>query len=387
MKTTKALFSSALILGAGLTAVSIGHASVAVGTNSEGFLTGKIGFQQSDNIFLTDTNEKSSGIFTLEPGFDVEFGTDALTVNTFSISEEFLRFTSASDQNNELLHVNYDGTFEGPPYRISLTMGFNQFARNTRDAVLPGTLAESELFDVDSLFEWSDPDGFLGSPFTDFDLGIAWEEGSYKPSEFRDHRTLTLPINAYYELSSDIDLSVGYRYVSTSQRRAADSQTHFFNVGVRGQFSPQLTGTVRAGYLDLEIDSFGVVPKRSAGTVGIESELDWAYSEKTAFNFKVNNDYVIAATGHTQEGLTFAAGFTADATDTVSLDSGLSYSNYIYKQSPREDDFWKFHIGGTVRINDYFDLHGRFSYQDNSSNQLGSSYSAGVVEISTSFRY
>ena len=387
MKTTKALFSTALAFGVGMAALSTGHASVAVGTNSEGFLTGTIGFEHADNIFLTDTNDKSSGIFTLEPGVAVEFGTDALAVNTLTITEEFLRYTSASSQNNELAHINYDGTYDGPPYRISTTMGFNQYARNTRDAVLPGMMVENEVFDVDLLFEWDVEGGYLGTPLTMFDLGLSYEENSYEPSAMRDRRIFSLPFNAYFPINDALDYSIGYRYQSATLRRAPDRDGHFFNLGFRGEFSPKLNGTVRAGYITSDIDAFGLVPSKNISGFGFEGEFDYAYSEQVDVNVKIGNDYSIAATGHTQEALTIDLGVMAAVNDNVSLDGGLSYGNYVYKQSPRDDDYWTFTLGGKFRLNEYFDLHARYTFQDNSSNQVGASFDNNSFQISTSFRY
>jgi hypothetical protein len=373
---------SIFVIAAAAVAISPAYASFPIGTGSEGFITGDVGIKYDDNIYLTGTAAKSSAVYNVTPGVSLEFGTDALAKNILTLSEEIVRYSSASSQDNELAHVNYTGQYSDEKLKIDFKAGFNEIAQNTRDAKLVGAIAEHSETSAVPTFEW------VVSPKTAFSLGGNWMEKQYDNSPgFVDSTTWELPANFYYEIAPKLQASVGYRYRSTDQDAAVDSTDNFFNLGARGTFTPKLTGTLQIGYTDRDIKRFGTVAPRSESTVGIESKFDYDYSAKTKLRASIKNDFASSAAGSTQEVLTLTGGINSALTTEFSVDANLNYNNYQYTGTTREEDFWSLDLAGTYKYNKYVSFKGGYKYQNNSSNAAGSDFTNNQFSVAAVIRY
>lgn len=381
--TTKSIASFLALATAALTTA---HASFEISPGTDVFLTGTAGVKYSDNIFLASSKEKSSTIIDVQPGFSLEMGSAALTKNVFTYSEDFVTYTDASSQNTELAEVQYDGKYSDDKLTLKLNAGYHQLAQNSRDIRLNGVIVHTDVTNVTPTVE------VIVSPKTTLGAGVDYENYHYQNAGFTDLTSVAVPLNAYYEIEPKLQASVGYRYRNNSlDLPGANSDDNYFNVGARGEFDPKLTGLVTVGYNYRDIKAVTVNGVRIAGRtetgVGLESQLQYAYDEKTNFTFTAKNDFANAATGDTQKVFTIGAGFSSALTDVLTVDGSLNYSNFKYVSSSRADDFYMGHLGLTYSYNANVKFNAAYDYQDNSSNLSGASFTNNVFGVSVIVRY
>ena len=381
--TTKTLAGIAILAA---TALTTAQASFEISPGTNVFLTGTAGFKYDDNIYLTHSGEKSSGIFDLAPGFSLEMGSAALTKNIFTYSEDFVNYTDASSQNTQLANVQYDGNYKDDKLTLRLNAGYHQAAQNSRDVRLAGIVVETDTTNVTPTAEYKvDPKTTLGA-------GFDYENYEYKPSGLVNLETWTVPLVAYYEVAPKLEVGGGYRYRDNSpDSPVAKSDDNYFNFSARGDFDPKLTGTVDVGYNQRTIKSITVGGVHTSGRtesgLGFDAALAYAYDEKTKFNFTAKDDFGNAATGDSEKLVQFSAGATSEISDILTVDGNLFYTNFKYVTSSRQDDYYVASVGLTYKFDKHLSVRGGYSYQNDSSNVSGVSFNDNVFSVSLSARY
>ena len=368
------------ILALSVLSSSSAFAAFPVGAG-EAFLTGSAGYKYDDNLYLSNTGAKSTGVATFTPGVSIEFGADALAKNILTFSEQFIRYTSASSQDNELAQANYTGSYSDSKSKINLTASYAENAQNNRDARLNGIIVENTLESVNPKFEWA------LSPKTAFDVAVLWENNNYKTKGFSDRTSWSVPLNFYYEVAPKLQASAGYRHRTDDQDGAADGSDNFYNLGARGEFTPKLSGTFNIGYNERTTKSFGTTRSSKDSSVGIISKFDFAFSQKTQFRASIGNDYQNGGTGATQQMLKIGGGVTSALSEQLSVDASLDYSKNDYLVGSRSDDLWHLNAGAIYKYNQYFSFKGEYTYQNNASNVAGSDFKSNVFAVSASVRY
>jgi len=371
---------SVLLVAVTAASLSSAQAAFPVG-DGEAFLTGSVGYKSNDNLYLSNTGKKSSGVLVFTPGISVEFGTDALAKNILTFSETFNRYSSASSQDTELANVRYTGSYSDDKSKINVTAGYAQNAQNNRDARLNGIIVKNTIESVKPTLEWT------MSPKTAFGIGAEWENNNYKNVGFSDRDSWSVPLDFYYEIAPKLQASAGYRYRADSQTGAPDSTDNYFNLGARGEFDPKLHGTFSVGYDQHKIKSFGTTAKRDESTIGLDAKFDYDFSEKTKLRAGFSNGYVPAATGATQRIAKISGGGTSEVTTELSLDASLEYSTNKYIGTTRTDDLWNLDLGATYKVNKYVSVKGGYTYQNNSSTSSALDFKNSIFAVSASVRY
>ena len=223
---------SLALLAATAASLTSAYAAFPVG-DGEAFLTGTASYSQTDNLYLSKVSTKSTAVATFTPGISVEFGGDALAKNILSFSEQFVRYASASSQNNELFNAKYDGSYSDDKSKITFGAAYVESAQNNRDARLNGIIVENTTESINAGFDWT------LSPKTSFNVNPSWENSDYSTLGFTDRTSWTLPLNFAYEIAPKLKSTGGYRYRNDSQKAGPDSTDHFFNLGATGEFTPQ----------------------------------------------------------------------------------------------------------------------------------------------------
>lgn len=368
------------MLAAAAATLTSAYAAFPVGSG-EAFLTGDVGYSYDDNVYLSSANSKSTGILTVTPGISIDFGTDALTKNTFSFTEKFVRYTSASSQNNELATVRYNGLYTDAKSSVGLTASYAENAQNNRDAKLNGVIVENNLTTVNPTFSWT------VSPKTAVDAALTWETNEYKTATFSDRESWTLPLGLSYEISPKLRATAGYRYTTDDQQGAADGFGHFYNLGAKGDFTPKLSGSFSVGFNERTTKRFGLIAGKTDSGVGLISSFDYAYSDKTKFTASVGNDYQNSGTGATQEVFKLGGSVNTAISEVLSLNASLDYSKNDYLIGGRSDDLWSTKVGVNYNYNKYVKLSGSYAYQDNDSSVASSTFKANNFSVSASIRY
>jgi polysaccharide biosynthesis protein VpsM len=345
---------------------------------SEMFITATGAASYNDNVFLADTAKKNSFVFDEIPGLEIDDNTNADTKGTLTSNEDFVQYASFSHQNTELNHTDFNGNYSDDKLLLDLDAGFNQFAQNTRETVgvaQNGVLVHRDVTNVTPNGEWT------LSEKTKLGVGFNYNDDHYKTAGFQSLTVYEVPVNVYYEVAPKLSASAGYRYRS-SQIAGNDSTDNYFNVGGRGEFTPKLHGTVNVGYLQRD-PSHG----SKQAEVGLESNLEYDFSEKTTFRLGASNDFSNAATGGSEKVLSFTGDASSKLSEQFTADLVVSYNETRYAGSIRTDDY----VEGTGTIsylyNKYLTFSGSYTYRNNSSTLAGVQFSNNVVSGSVTVRF
>ncbi len=111
-KLCTTLLAGGFVVVLGL-AANKASAIAPIGDDASLFVTGVATVAYNDNIFLSSSDAKSSGVYDLVPGLSYEYGTTgALTKGFVRVSEDFQEFSSYSSINNQLFNGEFSNTYE-----------------------------------------------------------------------------------------------------------------------------------------------------------------------------------------------------------------------------------------------------------------------------------
>jgi len=361
-----------------LTLFSTAYAVLPYREGSEVFITGTGSAGYNDNVFLAHTAKKNSFVFDEIPGLEIDDNTNADTKGMLTSKEDFVQYASVSHQNTELNHTDFNGEYSDDKLLLDLDAGFNQFAQNTRETVgvVPnGVIVRNDVTNATPNGEWT------LSEKTKLGLGFNYNDDHYKTPGFTSLTVYEVPANVYYEVAPKLSASAGYRY-RYSQVIGNNSTDNYFNVGGRGEFTPKLHGTVNVGYLQRD-PSHG----SKQAEVGLESNLEYDFSEKTTFRLGASNDFSNASTGGSEKVLSITGEATSKLSEQFTADLAVSYSHIRYAGSTRTDDY----VEGTGTLsylyNKYLTFSGSYTYRNNSSTLAGVQFGNNVVAASVTVRF
>jgi predicted porin len=201
---------------------------------------------------------------------------------------------------------------------------------------------------------------------------------------FTNSDILTLPVDAYYAVTPKTDVSIGYAYnKTTTQNGIGDSKGSFFNIGMRGQFAPKLSGQVRVGEDELK-------PKvgQSTKQLGVESSLNYAYSPRTSFSLYANNEFAPSSAGNQTEVFStgLAGNFTLSEQWSASVSVGTSSTKYLTSPS-RTDRFVDASVSLSYVVTSYLDLQASYLYRSNSSPLEALTFDDNLTTLTAACRF
>jgi maltoporin len=354
----------------------------SVGDNLDVFFDGSSSLRWSSNLFRDDTDEVDDLVWTVKPGFEFNFGRGAsnadLVLNT---SYEILRYEDNSDVDVELAHVQALGSYESARLLVSGSASFDErqsSSSNSDDVNLDADLARSEVVDAgfDAEYQYS-------SKFS-FGFGVNYNDLKYvevDAGNFADTEAVTLPFDVFYELTPKLDLSLGYINRETDVEGGSDGDydktTEFYNVGLRGDLLPKLSGSLKLGYIDDE--------QADEGMFGADLDLSYAVSQKLTSSLLLSRDYSVSGTGQTieKDSVTVRASYAIDAKYSVSGNLGYEQRDY----AARDDDQYSLGLRLSYKLDQNWRLGAGYTYSETDSSQAASSYTDHSLSLSASLRY
>ncbi len=332
-----------------------------------------------DNIYLRDANKQSDYSATISPGVEIDFGgADRKAASlVFEYREDIVRYASKNNLDTSNSNLALKGRYETARYNVNGLASWRQIQQNTVDARLDGTLVKREITNLAIAGEYK-----ISTLFS-LGTGISYDEVVYKHSTFRNSEKITIPLNLYYNITPNYALSVGYRFRDTTVRKGNNRQTHFFNVGIRGEILPRLNGSIHVGY-----DYVDISHQKSRSGLGTDANLSYLLTPKARLILAFSKDFNTAANGSITDktGGTLAAKY--DINPLWSADAHVGYTEQAYKDSSgRTDHITSVGVGVSYTPESYLRFSAGYSLQVNDStiNRLG--YTNNVFDISASLRY
>lgn len=344
---------------------------MAVGDGAELFVTGTLGIRSDDNIFMSKKAE-SDVIFDINPGVDLTFGKNAQLKGSLTLVDSFSNYSDNSKLNTNLFASNFTSNYEdGSKLKLGFNLGYNELNQNQidirgltrRDVFTTGATTEVEV-----------------SQITSIGAGIAFAHENYKRKGFTDSDSLTVPINFYYKWTPKTDLSVGYRYRDYAIDLGSDSTDHFFNVGLRGELSPKLTGTILVGLNSRKLDRGG-----DDTQLGLDANISYELTPKSRLTFGANNDFGTSPQGQQQKNFSLNGGISSQISDEWSVNAGLNFRATDY--GTRTDDYVELNLGASYIVNANIRILGGYTYRSYASDIASAEFKNNVFSISANFRY
>lgn len=375
------LRSPLLLVAIGIASLGAGplaRAFVATGPDDELFVTGTASAEYNDNLFLSHSNAKSDEIFDLVPGLDWEFGKNAVNKGSISVGDDVQIFASDSNLNTNLPSASFVDAFDDSKTKLNFDGNYQRLDQATRDVHLVGTLINRNWYHLDGTGEEALTDK------TSVSLGAIYDNTDYLKAGFENWEWVQIPAKYYYRIDPKLDVSAGFTYQNNVVGApGVDSSQYFYNVGLRGEILPKLSGELSVGYQEIEFKKGG-----STGGLGAISNFSYAYSPKTTFSFSVNNTYgysPVGGTAYKDFGVT--GGVTSAISDQWRVGGQLSYNDFNYITSTEKDNFYAGQLSLTYVYNAWVSMVGTYAYSQDASNLASISYTDNTLTLALKVKY
>ena len=347
--------------------------------NTELFATFNASIADNSNIFLNHNNAKSALIMDAVPGLAFESGKDTSDTQTkATIAEDFQQYASGESFSKALASGTIFSRYNDDKTKLSFDGEFYQLDQPEVGLQNLNFLAERNLTILDGSGEFSLTDK------SSIGASIVYNDTSYKNGGFTDWSYWQVPINYYWKVEPKLDLSAGFRYRdNTLGNGGIDSKDYYYNIGARGEFSPDFTGEFDIGYNQLSLDGRG-----KQGALGLDSKFTYAYSPKTSFSLSLNDDYGYSALGgggYREPNVNLSANSSLDS--QWSVFGQVTYGQYNYITTSQRDDFVSLRVGVGYVVNENVTLKLSYDYANDSSSITSSSFTSNIATFSAAFRF
>jgi len=364
--------------------------------DAELFATGTIAVRSDDNIFLAP-KATSDTIWEITPGVAIEFGKNADLKGNLTLVDSFLSYSDHSALNTNLFSADFAANFSDGKTKLSFSAGYHELNQNTVDSrpinpatnPIGGFLVRRDQFQV----------GLNGeadvSTLTSIAAGASFDHMNYKRAGYADSDGLRVPLSLYYKWTPKTDVSVGYTYSNYQPTIGLDSTDHFFNVGLRGELLPLLSGEVKAGVDRRNLSGTGAGTTLGANSrtdIGIDGRATYSFSPKTKISLSLANSHATSPAGVQEKDFNLGGqvSFAIDANWGANL--GMTWRNTAYSRfgriGPHEDDYFEATAGAQYTISSSIRINANYTYRNNSvSNADGLPFSGNLFSLSAVLRY
>ncbi|MGZ0656044.1 outer membrane beta-barrel protein [Coraliomargarita sp. W4R72] len=411
------LISSGLLLQADVSAAPL----VSIGDNTDVFFNGSSSLRWSSNVFRDEDSEQDDLIWSLSPGFEINVGRGVSNADLSIITRyDIIRYEDLSELDTELFHIKAVGSYRTSRLDLSASVSFDENKSSSGENNIDNDLIEFDTFNASINGEYRlSPKFSVGS-------GVRYAETDYTTYDdlFADRETYSIPLDVFYELTPKVDLSFGYVYSNTDVsgteregvtfvpfasfvRNSGDYEydSHFFNIGARGNLLPKLSGFFKVGYRMRDSDDSTVqvtsttIPggitstatsrtdREDSGMLGLDADLTWAATPKVTVNLGLSRDFGVGGEGQSTENS------SVDLTSSYSINSyfaasaNLGYTLRDYTNADREDNQYRGGLRLSYAPNQFWRFSTGYTYSENDSNEVDRSYDNHTIDLTATLRY
>jgi hypothetical protein len=434
---------------------SVAAPLVSIGDNTDIYFNGSSSLRWASNIFRNEEDEESDLSWTISPGLEVNLGRGISNADFTVITRyDIVRYEDNDRLDTELFHIEALGTYETSRFNLNGSASFDETKINTEQVNL-----EDDLVELNTTTAELDAE-YRVSPKFSFSAGVRYDETEYQTyaDRFVDRETTRFPLSVYYELTPKLDLILGYTYSNsdiegtssssdfTSQssftidpfapptganlvdriteatinesQTGYDRDSHFYNVGLRGNISTKLTGYFKIGYRTRSPEDStkytnrfgtntdttnGVVPtvavtpfkgsdedyikRKDSDMLGLDSNLTWMATTKLLVQLALSRDFGVGGEGESTEATRANLVGNYSFNTHWSTMANLGYSETDYSDDGREDDQYTGGLRVMYVLNTYWRFSAGYTYAENKSSRDGSSYESETLDLTAILRY
>ena len=413
---------------------SVAAPLVSIGDNTDIYFNGSSSLRWASNIFRNEEDEESDLSWTISPGLEVNLGRGISNADFTVITRyDIVRYEDNDRLDTELFHIEALGTYETSRFNLNGSASFDETKINTEQVNL-----EDDLVELNTTTAELDAE-YRVSPKFSFSAGVRYDETEYQTyaDRFVDRETTRFPLSVYYELTPKLDLILGYTYATTdiegtSSRliRLVDStnippgpqiiadtaraqsgygrDSHFYNIGLRGNISTKLTGYFKVGYrarslgdstileqyfdpndplVELQPQADSSTNRDASDMLGLDSNLTWMATTKLLVQLALSRDFGVGGEGESTEATRANLVGNYSFNTHWSTMANLGYSETDYSDDGREDDQYTGGLRVMYVLNTYWRFSAGYTYAENKSSRDGSSYESETLDLTAILRY
>ena len=323
------------------------------------------------NVFLTDTNEQSDTLFTIEPSIAVASTWSRHRIG-FDAEVEHEEYLDLSNQSATQYGVRGFGQVDVSSNFAVAGSVIHQNQREDRLAIgsATGIAAERVEFDRNSaeanaLYatdRWR-LSGRVSVTDTDFSDTTS-PAGFLIDQDFRDHETVRVSAAAQYAVTRDWAL-VGSVATEDREYSAAGANRDIsgitYQAGVNFELPVNLRGQVTAQFQDFDPDDPTLSNIEQSG---LNASVQWFPTELTTATFTAAQS--VADAGNTSDSnavvTRYGVGVDHELLRTLVLSGGVFFETREFNPSNREDDQTVFNLGANWKLNPNVQIRGGYRY-------------------------
>ena len=385
---------------------------VSIGSNTDVYFNGSSSLRWTSNVFRDEAEETDDLTWTLSPGFEVNVGRGLTNADLSIITRyDIIRYEDQDQLDTELFHIKAVGSYTSSRLALSGSAYFDESKMNSGENNITNDLIEYDAYGatVDSEYRVS--------PKFSFGAGARYSEKVYKTFDdaFPDRTIMSAPFDVFYELTPKLDLSLGYTFTNTDIEetiRASATQrvitsdyetdSHFFNIGARGQLLPKLTGSFKVGYRTRSssdstirttvvgsppVETTTQTNRDDSGMLGLDANFTWTATPKLTVNFDLSRDFGVGGEGQSTEISSVILGGNYSINSFFTLNANLGYILTDYSNSEREDDQYNAGLRLFYLPNQYWQISTGYTFTENDSNLRSNSYNDHSIDLTATLRY
>ena len=413
---------------------------VSIGDNTDIFFNGSSSLRWSSNLFRNENDEDPDSSWTVSPGFEINVGRGISNADLTVITRyDIVRYQEYDYLDTELFHIEALGSYETSRLNLNGSASFDEMKMNDGTNNVQNDLVElnTTAGDLDAEYRVS--------PKFSFGAGVRYNETEYQTYNDRlaDREQTSFPLNVYYELTPKLDLILGYTHSTTdiegsNSSFASDAvagiipgtlivteiterfqtgyerDSHFYNIGLRGNIMTKLTGFFKIGYrtrspedstkstnrLTTVTPNGGVstkptdtsppdelIKRDDTGKIGLDANLTWMATTKLLVQLALMRDFGAGGEGESSEITRANLVGNYSFNTNWSAMANLGYTETDYPDDGRDEE----QLTGGLRFNYVLNTYWRFSagytYTDNDSSRAISSYDNNSLDLTAILRY
>lgn len=422
---------------------SVAAPLVSIGDNTDIYFNGSSSLRWASNIFRNEDNEVSDRYWTVSPGLEINIGRGISNGDLTIITRyDIVRYQDYDRLDTELFHIEALGTYESSRFNLNGSASFDESKINSGQNNVANDLVElnTTAGDVDAEYQ--------ASPKFSFSAGVRYNETEYQTyaDRFSDRETTDYPLSVYYELTPKLDLILGYTYSNSDiegtsssfdsttpifdlstvpivpvglretttnlLRTGYERDSHFYNIGLRGNIRTKLTGYFKVGYrttsredskeftsgsftdtpivgapTTTDFDTEKNINRDDAGMLGLDADLTWMATTKLLVQLALSRDFGTGGEGESTE--TTRANLVGNYSFNThwSAMANLGYLETDYTDDGRDDEQFTGGLRVMYVMNPYWRFSAGYNYTENDSSRANSSYESEIIDLTATLRY
>ncbi|CAI8321126.1 MAG: Uncharacterised protein [Puniceicoccaceae bacterium MED-G32] len=259
-------------------------------------------YKHTSNILKSEVGEISDSFYVFSPGAVFNIGTPGTPLDLkVKAKYDIFQYNDYDIYDINRLKVYLDGSYIPSQLSSSVFSYSNIESQSARSEL--STKANPALVEV-STENASFFATYKYSPKLSFSLGANQKEITYDTytDELASKKSTSIPFKVIYHYTNKLSLLYGVTFTDTEvgpktkySLPGYNTDSIYYNVGLKGIILPKLSGHFDVGYRTLEFDT----SLKDFNAFGVTSSLKWTMSPKFYTTINISRDFDAAGSGGT----------------------------------------------------------------------------------------